>query len=170
MKIVKEEKRRKIKKKIIKFTAIYIACFLVFNATTTIAKYLSAIEATGTKDIAKWEVLYDSSDNVTNKLNLVSGNEAQNQTYIIKVTSNSEVKASYSLVLTNVPNDVEAKVDGGSYVSPTNNTITIENIGTINANATNKTNNHTLKFNTPLNSQVIGENSINIEMKFVQIN
>ena len=167
---MKEERKKKLKKKIIKFISIYIACFLVFNAAITIAKYVSETSGTGTKGIAKWEVLYDSSDNVTNKLNLVSGNEAQNQTYIIKVTSNSEVKASYSLVLTNVPNDVEAKVDGGSYVSPTNNTITIENIGTINANATNKTNTHTLKFNTPLNSQVIGENSINVEMKFVQIN
>ena len=167
---MKEERKRKLKKKIVKFISIYIACFLVFNAAITIAKYISVTSGTGTKDIAKWEVLYDSSDNVTNKINVVSGNETQNQTYIIKVTSNSEVKASYSLVLTNVPNDVEAKVDGGNYVSASNNTITLEDIGTINANASNRTNTHTLKFNTPLNSQVIGENSINIEMKFVQIN
>ena len=166
---MKEEKIRKKKKKIVKFTAIYFACFLVFFAAVTIAKYLDVTVASGTKDIAKWEVLYDSSDNVTNKINVVSGNETQNQTYTIKVTSNSDVKASYSLVLTNVPNDVEAKVDGGSYVSSVNNTITINNIGTINANASNRTNTHTLKFNTPLNSQVIGENAINVEMKFVQI-
>ena len=166
---MEEEKRRK-KKKIIKFTAIYLACFLVFFSAVTIAKYLDKTVASGNKDIAKWEVIYDPSDNISNKLNVVSGNETQNQTYIIKVTSNSDVKASYSLVLTNVPNDVEAKVDGGNYVSATNNTITINNIGTINANASNKTNTHTLKFNAPLNSQVIGENSINVEMKFVQKN
>ncbi len=170
MKIVKEENKRKLKKKIIKFTLIYAICFLVFFTAVTIAKYFDVTFASGTKDIAKWEVLYDSSDNTTNKINVVSGNETQNQTYIIKVTSNSDVKASYSLILTNVPNDVEAKVDGGNYVSSSNNTITINNIGTINANASNRTNTHTLKFNTPLNSQVIGENSINIEMKFVQIN
>ena len=170
MKIVEEKKRKKIKKKIIKFTLIYITCFLVFFATVTFAKYLNVVGANGTKDIAKWEVLYDSSENDSNKLNLVSGNETGTQTYKIKVTSNSDVKASYSLVLTNVPDDVEAKVDSGSYVSSSNNKIIIENIGTINANDTNKSNTHTLKFNAPLDSQFIGENSINIEMKFVQMN
>lgn len=167
MKIVKQKKTRKLKKRIIKFVSLYVACFLILFSVYTVAKYLGITSAGGTKDIAKWEVLYDSSENESYKLNLVSGNETETQNFRIKVTSTSEVSATYSLIITNVPNGIEAKVDNKSYVS-SNNTITIPDIGTINANDEIKTKYHTITFNVPLDSEVIGDNDIDIELKFVQ--
>ena len=54
---------------------------------------------------------------------MVIGNTTQ--TYIVKVTSQSETQAAYSIVLSNVPSYLHAKLDNDvNYQNPVNNTIT----------------------------------------------
>ena len=99
---------------------------------------------------------------------MVVGNTTQS--YILKVTSTSEVKAIYSIALSNLPNEVQVKLDNGTYQTPTSNVITFNNVGYINANAETRTITHTLTFNVPIDSNTISANEINIDVTFNQAN
>ena len=62
------------------------------------------------------------------------------------------------------------KIDDATYQTPTNNKITFDNIGSFNANDENNEHTHTLTFNAPLDSNIVGESNINIDVIFVQVN
>ena len=160
------KKKIVIKKKFITFLLIYLILFTSYFSVITLSKYVGTTRGAGTTAIAKWEVSVDTSDNDSNTLNLVSGNTTQN--YILKLTSTSETVATYSIILSNVPSELEVKLDDGSYMMPVDNTITYEDVGYINANASNRTVTHTLTFNAPIDSNILSTNQINIDVKFVQ--
>ena len=106
---------------------------------------------------------YNDSDILDN----VNGNDWN--TYFLKVTSLSETIASYSIVLSNLPSDLEVQLDDGEpYTPDTDNVITFQDVGEINADATVRTITHALTFNIPIDSQVTGLNQIDIDVIFVQ--
>ena len=160
--------KRLLKKKFQVFLSIYFIFFTSYFVVITLSKYLNKITGQGTASIAKWEVSTDTTDNESNTLNLTIGNTTQN--YILKVTSTSETKAIYSIVLSNLSNEVQVKLDNGTYQTPTNNIITFSNVGYINANAETRTITHTLTFNVPIDSNIINANEINIDVTFNQVN
>ncbi len=157
-------KKIKIRKKTI---VIIILAIITFSNSYLIAKYTSLLSASNSAGVAKWNVTYDTSDNASNTLNLVSGNVTQN--YIIKVTSASEVAANYSIVLSGVPSEMEVKIDGGSYQTPISNRIEFTNAGSFTGSDIRSTHTHTLTFNAPLESDIVATSNIGININFVQI-
>ena len=158
-----------IKKKFITFLFVYLFLFTSYFSTITLAKYVGRINRSGTMAVAKWEVSLDTSDNSSNVLNMIIGNDNTNASYILKITSLSEAKASYSIVLSDLPNGLVAKLDDGTYKQKVNNKITFDNAGYINADAESiKT--HTLTFGVLIDSDTISESEINIDVIFNQEN
>lgn len=157
-------KKLKIKKKTI---IILVLIMLAFVNSYLLAKYTSSHTGSNSSRIAKWNVTYDVSDNLSDTLNLVSGNETKD--YIINVTSTSEVAAKYSIVLSNVPSELEVKLDNGSYHTPLNNVIEFNDVGSFRDNDMNTTFRHTLTFSAPLESNIASTNNVNINIRFDQI-
>lgn len=157
-------------------TAITVlACLAVFAVMFAgaylVAKMVSNVDgASGTADVAAWTVSRDYSDNPHDP-SLIAGNDTATDTYILKVTSTSEVSASYSIVLTNVPADLKVRIDNSpTYETPVNNTVTFSDSSyTINLNDSNKTKTHTLEFFMPIDLPFNATNNIGIELKFDQI-
>lgn len=147
---------------------IYLILILITVTNSyLLAKYTSAISGHNNTNIAKWEVSYDTSDNNSDTLSLVSGNTTQN--YILKVTSTSEVSAGYSIKLSNIPNGMRVKIDNGTYKTPVNSVIEFEDIGSFSGSDINTTFAHTLTFDAPIESNISSTNNININMTFTQI-
>ena len=165
----------KIKKKFVTFLLIYLVLFTSYFSVITLSKYVGTTSGSTTTTIAKWEVSTDTTDNTSDTLNIVIGNDNTNPSYILKITSTSDVKAIYSIVLSNVPSNVQVKLENSStyptYQTPTDNTITFSDVGYINANAnvSNRTITHTLTFKVPIDTSTISANQINIDVIFNQV-
>ncbi len=161
-------KRVAIIRKVHRFFLLYFIFFTLYFSMMTLAKYTSSSTGTGTASIAIWDVSVDTSDNENNTLNMVIGNTTQS--YVLKITSTSETMASYSINLSNLPNEIKVKLDDDDYQIPNNNSITYENVGYINANEDedSRTITHTLTFQAPIDSNIIDSNEIDIDVIFKQ--
>lgn len=138
---------------------------LTASGSYFIAKYTSLFQSGDDGTVAKWSVTSSSSSATT--LNIVSGNATG--TYTLDVTSTSEVSASYSIVLANVPSGIEVKVDNGAYHSPDGTgTIEFSNVGAFTPNLSNSTHSHTLTFNSLLDAGTPASNTIDIDVIFTQ--
>ena len=144
---------------------------LLFSNSYVIAKYTSSLRSTVTSaDVAKWEVTRDYSDNASDNLYLIAGNDTSTQTYILKLSSTSDVSANYKVILSDVPDTMMVKIDNGSFVSPTNGTITFSsNSYTINVTDVDKNREHTLTFKVPIDVNFLNINTIAINLQFEQI-
>ena len=150
------------KKKII----IIILTVIVFVNTYFLAKYISSFEGSDSTELAKWSVSYDTDDNISDTINLISGDGAKD--YYINITSNSEVALKYSIILNNVPDEMEVKIDDKGFEYPTNNKI-IFDIGYFSASDLNSTKQHILSFNAPLDSEIASSTNVDIDIIFDQI-
>lgn len=158
-----------MKNNIINKKSIIIILFvlIIFSNSYLLAKYTSILNGSSNSSIAKWSVSYDTNDNDGDVLSLISGNSTKD--YIIKVTSTSEVSANYSIILTNVPSEMEVKIDGGTYRLPINNTISFENVNSFGASDVNTTHTHRLIFNAPIDSNIASSTQVGINVIFNQI-
>lgn len=157
----------KIKKKFVIFLFIYFTFFTSFFTMRTLSRYISVVRTDGEKTIAKWDVVVGNEN--TDTINLVAGNNTSTQNYILSVTSNSETKVGYSIILSNVPNDILVSIDGGSNVSPTNNKVEFSSSNfVILATDTNKTKQHTIKFTAPIDAAVRTNRDISVDLIFTQ--
>ena len=159
-------KKAKLKKKFLLFMFIYFVFFTLSLSLMTLSKFHTTVSNNSEEiAIAKWEVSLDESES-SDTLNIVNGNATQN--YIVKLTSNSDVGAYYSIILTNVPNNVRVSLDGGTATAPTSNSIAFEDVGLINVTDTQKTKQHTLTFSASVGSGSINNNQIGIDVIFRQ--
>ena len=167
-------KKYKVKRKTI---IALILIMTTFSSSFLLAKYVSSVSGTSNpKNVAKWTVNYLDNENISKSLNLVAGDDDTFSetyippTYIIKLTSTSEVSANYQIVLTNVPSAMQVKIDTKTYQTPINNTITFEDEDyQINVNDNEKIKTHTLTFKVPLDSTISSVNNIDIDVIFDQI-
>lgn len=159
-------KKRRLKRKFKVFLTIYFVLFTSFLSVDTLAKYAGNSSGTGTISIAKWDVSLVGDDN--NSINIIKGNTTQE--YKLKVISKSDVGITYSIIFTNVPIGLQVKIDDNVYVSALNNEIKINNVGIIDANATNKTKEHTLTFNALLETSDSTNKEIDMDVIFTQVN
>ena len=144
-----------------KLIIIAILFLSAFSISLTYSALKNTSTGTGTINGASWSVsMVGNNDDIE----LTSGNTEQ--AYLLTVNNNSEVNVSYSIKLTNLPDDVRVKLDSNSYVSETNNEITFENAGSIlyGANPVN----HTLTFTAPLDAPEITNQNFNISVEFKQ--
>ncbi len=171
--VVKEEpkvevktNKRFIKKKYVVFLCLYGLFFVLYSSMTSFAKFASVVSQSGSIAVAKWDVSLSGEDNAVFEP-IVIGDDSTYQDYTLTVTSNSEVALSYSVVLTNVPDDLIVLV-GDEAHRPTNNRITINNIGSFTALDNNRTHTHTLTFIVPIDSDAFDSQTIDIDVMFSQ--
>lgn len=157
-----------MQKKFMTFLLIYFVLFISCFSVITLSKYVGIINKPSTIAIAKWDVSLDTSDNTSNTLNMTIGDTNTNPSYILKITSISDTKASYSIVLSALPDGLEVKLDDGNYQQQENNTITFENVGYINVDDDTKTKVHTLTFYVPIDSDTIIDSEFNVDVVFNQ--
>ena len=131
----------------------------IFIASLTYAIYRSNSTGTSTLQGATWSV----SASGDNSVNLTTGSTSA---YTLTVTNNSEVDVEYDIELTNLPSDISVKLDDGSYVQESNNEVTFTNAGTLLYGASPR--NHTLTFTTDIDSSVVNNQSVSINVKFKQ--
>ena len=98
-----------VKKKFMTFLLVYFVLFTSYFSIITLSKYVGVTNRSGTVAIAKWDVSLDTSDNNSNIVSVTIGNT--NPTYVLKITSLSETKALYSIVLSDLPEDLEVKLN-----------------------------------------------------------
>ena len=130
------------------------------------SKYKADANGASNSSIAQWSVALDS---VTegNSFNIIAGNTSID--YSVKVESASEVSCSYSIIVSNVPNDVRVSLDDGDTKTPSSNVVTFDNSGSfiIGNGITERI--HKLSFSAPIESNT-NNNQINIQVLFTQIN
>lgn len=147
---------------------MYIICFCLFASVIYItyssyAKYKSESDIFGEPIAASWDVSINSN---TNSLSAIAGNGTVS--YTLNVYNNSEVEVGYNIVISNIPNDIQVKLDNGNYVTPVSNTVTFSNVGTLDYDQ-NTSNSHIITFQTTLSTNVITNNSIDFSVNFSQL-
>ena len=155
-------KRFRIKKRTI-LSLLFIMCGI--SSSTVLATYVSSIQGNTTTSIANWNVSIDTTNNAGDTIGVNSGVAAS---YLIDVISDSGVAVNYSIVLSNVPDDLEVKLDSGSYVTPTNNEIIFSGASLAFSAGSSATHTHTLTFNDPISSANDGSYSVDIDVIFIQ--
>lgn len=129
-----------------------------------LAKYVSTLISGDGATVAKWTVEAVSD---TDTLNLISGNVVG--VYTLNITSTSEVSASYSVVLSNVPSGLEVKIDDGQYqTAGSSGSIVFGNVGAFAAGGDDVAHTHTITFDSPLDSSALGINEVDVGVEFVQ--
>ncbi len=157
-------------KKIIKnsdFALFLLVCLSIITLTHSLAasaKFQSTSNSTTGAKVAKWSVSIEPVT-ASNVLNIVTGSTAQD--YIVKVKSLSEVSSAYSLIVSNVPNDVTVSLDDGTAQTPVNNTVTFSNAGSFSVGGGSNERQHKLTFNAPLNASATNV-VVNIQANFTQ--
>lgn len=156
----------KLKKKFVVFLCLYGLFFILYFSVVSFAKYTSSVNKSGSIGVAKWDVSVAGSDSQTLP-QITIGDASTYQTYNLTVTSLSEVGLTYSLVLSNVPDDVVITIGGVNY-TPTNGNITVPNLGSIDAgDTTNKV--HAMTFSVPIDSDQITSETMDIDVVFTQV-
>ena len=169
--MIDRRKRRTIRvtkaRRIILFFSIYIILFTANFSMMAFSRYNINQSGNASIGIAKWDV---SVNNVSpnNFLNIVSGDTPQS--YKIKVKSQSEVSTTYTIILSDVPSELEVSLDGREYKKPNaNNKITYSDIGSFDINDDTTECEHTLSFKAPIDSDIPNINEISIDIKFSQV-
>lgn len=158
----------RIRRKLVVLFLIYALFITSYFSLQTFSKYISITNnRTGTKDVAKWDVELDTSSS-TGVINLVSGNESTDQDYILSITSESEVAVDCSLLVTNLPTGIQISVDGQTTYTEDNHRIYIGNFCSFNANNINRTKSFVLTFIAPLETGVISNRQIGIDVSCTQ--
>lgn len=147
---------------------LYIICFILFGSVVYItyssyAKYKSESDISGEPIAASWDVSINSN---TNSLSAIAGNGTVS--YTLNVYNDSDVEVGYSIQISNIPNDIQVKLDNGNYVSPVNNIITFSNAGELDYDE-NTSRSHTITFQTTLSTSSISNNSLDFSVNFSQL-
>ena len=140
---------------------------IIFAAVaTTFAIYRKSASGTGSIRTANWSISRSTSQ-AGDLIEVIPG--VSDDTYDLTVTSSSEVDVTYTIVLSNLPDDIQVKLDEGNFMFPDSVThkLTISG-GTINYNDSIKTKNHTLTFRAASGAQTVSEQEIDIDVEFKQ--
>ncbi len=158
---------KKVKALKISIPIILIICLILFSlfmVSFSSAKYTTVVEGIKSALTAAWNVVTGADKE---EISMVCGGD--DQTYTLTVTTDSQVSCSYSIKLRNVPNDINVKLDTGDFVAPTQNVVLFEDVGTFLLTDEEKTRDHVLTFNVPLESEVITDRLIDVDVIYKQI-
>lgn len=162
MRVKKNSKRSR-------FAILLLLCLTLLtlsHVNNASSKYKTETNGNSNKTVAKWEVAL-SPITVGNVFHIVTGNTSVD--YSIKVESNSDVSCKYAIIISNIPNDILVALDDGTPQTPSNNSITFNDVGTFNIGSNIKERTHKLSFSAPINSSA-SISQVNIQVAFTQIN
>ena len=155
-----------MKNKSLKILILCIILISVFCAVQTFAIFRKNASGAGSIDTATWSVTRSVSG-TGDSIDITAGSTTDN--YILTVQSNPEVDVIYSIIISNLPAEVEVDLDNsGNYRQSSNGTIIISPAGTINYNDATKVKNHTLTFRATNSATPIENHEIDIDVEFKQ--
>ena len=148
------------------FLLLCLTLFTLAHINDAKSKYKSNAGGDSNASVAEWVVALDP---VTegNSFNLVTGNT--NVDYTIKVKSISQVSCNYTIIVSNVPNDINVCLDDVNEKTPSANRVIFSNVGSFIIGDGTQEREHKLSFSAPLESSA-NNNQINIQVVFTQIN
>jgi hypothetical protein len=158
----------KISKKYTVFLYLYALFFLFYFSVSTMARYASTLNSSGTTTVAKWDVSISGLDNQTLPTITIGGSSTY-QNYTLTVTSYSEIALDYSLIIDNAPNGLRVQVDGGTTYDAAGGSVTIGYLGSFVANDSTTTHTHTLKFMVPIGGDEFSNQELGIDVIFTQV-
>ena len=79
-----------------------------------------------------------------------------------------EHELKYKRKVSNIPNNVQVKLDNGTFQTPTSGTVTFPNAGNIAFSDSSREKTHTLTFSATSNAVPSANNSINIDVEIRQ--
>ena len=142
----------------------FIVSFCLSFSISSFAKMITQLSSVqNSRTVAKWDVSANLPDAT---YTIVSTDD---ETYQISVTNNSDVALTYSIKITNKSQNSLVYLDGTKRTDLKND-YTFNNVGTINANDTNKTKQHTLKFVSTPDALEYNNRQVKIEVIFKQKN
>lgn len=148
------------------FLLICVILFTLSQVNNAKSKYQAQSNGTSLTSVARWNVSV-TPVTVDNVFNMVAGNSLPVD-YTVRVTNNSEVASSYSIIVSNIPEGARVLLDGETEGNIENRMVTFTNAGAFGAGDANTYNDHTLTFITPLETNAVTNNSIDIQVLFTQ--
>ena len=150
------------RKKIIKLLPIIVLIILI-TIPATYAIYKNIENGDGSISTAGWNVTIDQT-NENDYLSIIPEPTGTTASYKVNIESNSEVSATYSIVLDKLPTGVSVALDDGQFVQENNNKVIFSNIGTILYNDTNKKRVHTITFKATSTATYINDKEIDLNV------
>lgn len=155
---------KKKTKRILIFVICFLFVFSIYFSINTLAKYSSNVVTSKATDVAKWEVLSLNEEEET--INLSPGGDAMS--YLLRITSKSDVKTNYSIVITNLPDTVMVSIDHGMFEEPVNNTVTFSNINYYIDASDASVKEHIISFKAIDGAQTVADREIDLDVVFIQ--
>ena len=157
-----------MRKKII-FAVVMIICLLsilILPSSFSLLRESAVVD--GTVPLAEWNVSLEQTG-VNNSLSIVPNGTTAN--YMLNVKSLSEVDVTYAIMISNLPSGVEVEIDddGVSRPQDSNNTITIQNAGTVLYGGTGTTKTHKLTFKAVTGATVVNNQLVHIDVLARQV-
>lgn len=159
-----EIRKETTKKRVYLFILVYFVFLTAYLSVSTLSKYVGTAEGEGTVQIAKWEVF--ARTNSENVMNIISGNTTDSYNIIVKSTS--DVGCSYSVVVTNIPDNVTLKLDGHNPDTHVGDEAIFNNVGSFVAGSNGTEVTHVLLVSANINAVPVTENEIDIDVTFIQ--
>ena len=148
------------------FRYLYLGVFLsFFFIPSSFAINRSTISSSGTLNASLWNVSLNQTG-INSILNVVPDSVNGTDIYSLKVYSNSEVDANYSIVVSNLPAGVKVKLDDGTYEPQQDNvsTVTFSNAGSILYSDNQKEKTHILTFKAIAGASPSANNNVDIDV------
>jgi len=159
-----EIRKETTKKRISLFILVYFVFLTAYLSVSTLSKYVGSVEGDGTVQIAKWDVSARSDSN--DVMNIISGGTTESYNIIVKSTS--DVGCTYSVVVTNIPNNVTLSLDGLNPDTHVDDEAIFNNVGRFDAGSNGTEVTHVLKVSANIDATQVTENEISIDVTFVQ--
>ena len=159
-----EIRKETTKKRISLFVLVYFVFLTAYLSVSTLSKYVGSVEGDGTVQIAKWDVSARSDSN--DVMNIISGGTTESYNIIVKSTS--DVGCTYSVVVTNIPNNVTLSLDGLNPDTHVGDEAIFNNVGRFDAGSNGTEVTHVLNVSANINATQVTENEISIDVTFVQ--
>jgi hypothetical protein len=147
---------------------VLVYLLLSFCVPSTLGIYKNSATSTQSLSTSSWDVSLNQA-NISPNVTATIG-QANGSTYTLKLVNDSEVNVSYSITISNIPSNVDVMINGGSYLTPTNGTVTIPNAGTINYTGSPVEVTRTLTFRANNGASLVNNQQVTIDVDFKQTN
>lgn len=145
---------------------VMLYLLLVFCIPSSLGIYKKTTVTSGSLTAAKWDVSLNQNG-ISGNVTATIGN-ANGASYTLKLVNGSEVDVTYSITISNIPSGVDVMINGGSYLTPQNGTVTISNAGTINYSSSPVEVTRTLTFRANNGASTINNQPVTIDVDFKQ--
>ena len=156
-----------MKRKWIISIIVITSILLVFFVSSTFAIFKKKVVTNNRLTLASWDVHLNQTG-VNSSLTVSHG--IQEASYTLNVYNESQVDVRYSIVISNIPSDVEVAIDdNNNYQNPQNGTYSVADVGTILYTDSDHTNTHTIYFRAASNATPVNAQPVNIDVIVKQI-